>query len=156
MKIYLAQHGEAVDKTIDPDRPLSGKGKDAVRRVASMLARAGATPERIVHSGKTRAAQTAEIFRDRLGVAAAPGAVNAIGPLDPVDRFAAELENLGQEVLVCGHQPFMGRLVAHLLGLPVDGRAVSFEPGSVARLDRSEDGDWTLCWFVRPDLCPGE
>ena len=41
MRIYLTQHGLAVPKDIDPDRPLSEQGREDVRRLAEFLDKAG-------------------------------------------------------------------------------------------------------------------
>ena len=38
MYLYLVQHGAAVSKEIDPERPLSQEGRAEVRKVASYLA----------------------------------------------------------------------------------------------------------------------
>ena len=41
MKLYLVQHGQAVSKEEDPERPLSEQGREDVRRVATRLGEAG-------------------------------------------------------------------------------------------------------------------
>ena len=62
MKLYLAQHGEACPKDIDPDRPLTDQGREDIERLAAFLARAGIEVERVIDSGKLRAAQTADLL----------------------------------------------------------------------------------------------
>ena len=37
MRIYLTQHGLAVPKDVDPDRPLNEQGREDVRRLAELL-----------------------------------------------------------------------------------------------------------------------
>jgi len=37
MRIYLTQHGPAVPKDVDPDRPLNEQGREDVRRLADFL-----------------------------------------------------------------------------------------------------------------------
>lgn len=153
MRIFLVQHGEAVDKSIDPERPLSGKGEKVVKSVAAILADAGAAPETIVHSGKTRAKQTAEILGRVLGVDVGARGISGIAPLDSVTDFAQRLPQMVEETMVCGHQPFMGKLVSHLLAGDEAVPLVEYSPGSVACLERSAEGNWVLCWFLRPELC---
>ena len=59
MKLYLQQHGEAVSKDLDPERPLTGQGTEDVQRIARALKAAGVEITRAIHSGKLRAQQTA-------------------------------------------------------------------------------------------------
>lgn len=60
MRLYLVQHGQAFPATEHPDRPLTDLGQREVETVAALLARGQSCLARIVHSGKTRARQTAE------------------------------------------------------------------------------------------------
>jgi len=69
MRLFLLQHGDALAESIDPQRPLSARGRDDVQRVAEFLARAGTSVQRVCESGKVRARQTAEIAAAQL----APG-----------------------------------------------------------------------------------
>jgi phosphohistidine phosphatase len=63
VKLYLVQHGQAKPENEDPERPLTGDGLDAVARVARQsVEQLGVRPDRVVHSGKTRARQTAEVW----------------------------------------------------------------------------------------------
>ncbi len=153
MRLYLVQHGEAVDKSVNPDRPLSSEGKVDVERIASILSRAGAAPIRIVHSGKSRARQTAEILngvlKSKAGVTEIPG----IAPLDSVVEFASHVPEIAEDTMICGHQPFMGRLVSQLLADDKEVSLVEYSPGSIACLERSDEGKWLLRWFIRPELC---
>ena len=66
MRIYLTQHGLAVPKDVDPDRPLSEQGRQDVQRLADFLKNTGAQVEQVLHSGKTRAEQTATILAPAL------------------------------------------------------------------------------------------
>ena len=68
MKLYLAQHGEACAKDIDPERPLTDQGRDDIERLAAFLARAGIQVERVIDSGKLRAAQTADLLAAAVAV----------------------------------------------------------------------------------------
>ena len=62
MKLCLVQHGDAVPEETDPQRPLSERGCAEVQRVAELLAGAGVQVSTILHSGKTRAEQTARLL----------------------------------------------------------------------------------------------
>ena len=152
MRLYLVQHGEALPKEVDPERPLGERGRADVARIAGFLKRAGIRVARVAHSGKTRAEQTAEL----LAAAVAPGRVaesrSGIDPLDPIEPVAEEVENWSEDTMLVGHLPFMGRLASELLSQCDPPEAVAFRPGSVVCLEREADGTWKLAWMIRPEL----
>ena len=67
MRLYLLQHGEALAKEIDPERPLSDRGRADVSRLAALLRARGMGVGWIAHSGKARARESAEILAPALG-----------------------------------------------------------------------------------------
>ena len=68
MRLYLAQHGEAKSETEDAERPLTSRGTEDVKRVAGMLRKLQIKLPKIVHSGKLRAKQTADILAQGLNI----------------------------------------------------------------------------------------
>ena len=152
MKLYLVQHGEALPKEVNSDRPLSDQGRQDVERLARFLADRGVRVSRVWHSGKTRARQTAEL----LAAAAAPGvkAETGVGlaPNDPTKAFAETLAALREDAMVVGHLPFMARLVTRLVAKSDDGTIVAYLPGSLVCLERDDDGAWAITWMLRPEL----
>jgi phosphohistidine phosphatase len=152
MRLFLVQHGEALAKEVDPERPLSEQGRSDVARIADFLKRAGIRVARVAHSGKTRAEQTAEL----LAAAVAPGSDtesrSGIDPMDPIEAVAEEAATWSQDAMLVGHLPFMGRLASRLLSQGARADAVAFRPGSVACLERGAEGNWTLAWMIRPEL----
>ena len=67
MRLYLAQHGEAMSELQDPERPLTESGMVNVRRVAQFIVKnTDVRVQSIHHSGKKRALQTAELFAEAL------------------------------------------------------------------------------------------
>ena len=62
------QHGESKSKDEDPARPLTDDGRKSVENVGAHLARLGITFDRVFHSGKLRAQQTAEILAGSLKI----------------------------------------------------------------------------------------
>ncbi len=155
MKIYLTQHGDALAKEVDPDRPLSDQGQADVGRVANFLAVTGITIAQVRHSGKTRARQSAELLAARLAPAAVVEAMEGLGPKNSGDELAKVVAAMSDDLLVAGHQPFMGRFVSRLLSGRADPPMVSYRPGSVVCLERDQEGAWTLQWMVRPELIEG-
>jgi len=155
MKTYLTQHGDALAKEIDPDRPLSDQGQADVARVASFLAASGITIAQVRHSGKTRARQSAELLAARLAPAAVVTPMEGLGPKDSGDELMKVIEVMSEDLLVAGHQPFMGRFVSRLLSGRADAPMVSYRPGTVVCLERDQEGRWTMQWMIRPELLGG-
>jgi phosphohistidine phosphatase len=152
MRLYLAQHGQAVPEDVDPDRPLSAQGRTDIERLAAHLAQAGIVVERVLHSGKTRVAQTAEILAEASLTDAAPQARSGLKPNDPAEALGSEITRWSADTLIVGHLPFVGRLAAHLLVGDANQPLLAFEPGSLVCLERDADGQWRLAWMLRPEL----
>ena len=62
MAIYLVQHGKSLSKEQDPEKGMSANGVQETERIAEVAAGYKIDVKRIIHSGKKRALQTAEIF----------------------------------------------------------------------------------------------
>ncbi len=152
MNIYLVQHGEAVSKDIDPDRPLSEQGVKDIEKMAVFLGAAGIQVDRILHSGKTRARQTAELFAKKMLSCDQTDSASDINPNDPVQAFAEGINDWSEDTMIVGHLPFMARLVSYLLAGQNDVTLVTYTPGSVACLERNDDSQWSLLWMLRSEL----
>jgi phosphohistidine phosphatase len=152
MRLYLVQHGDAVPKAVDAGRPLSGQGRRDVERIGALLRRNGIRVARIVHSGKTRARQTAAILGDALGGDPAIDAADGLGPNDPVGPWAGTVDGNREHTMLVGHMPFMGRLVSLLVAGDDAAEIVRFRPGTVVCLDKGSDSGWALAWMVGPEL----
>jgi len=152
MRLFLVQHGNALPKDVDPERGLSERGQQDVANVAAFLARCSVQVERIFHSGKKRAWETAELFKVCLIGDGHFGQRDGIAPLDPVADVAEEIQNLSMDTMFVGHLPFMGKLVAHLIADNEDISVVSFTPGTVVCLERDANDVWSVAWVVRPEL----
>jgi phosphohistidine phosphatase len=154
MKLYLVQHGEALPKETDPRRPLSDIGRRDTERVAAFLKTAGVRVIRLIHSGKTRAEQTAAILAPAVLAAGAPEPYDGLDPKDPLMPFAELVAVWEEDSMVVGHMPFMEKAVCLLLTGDEGNAAVDFRPGSLICLEREADGPWALAWMVRPELLP--
>lgn len=84
MKIYLVQHGESLDKEIDPDQPLSDKGISDIEKLGHFLSKNKIEINHIIHSGKNRAEQTASILAPLLSLSKIEFYPN-LGPLDDLN-----------------------------------------------------------------------
>ncbi len=157
MHIYLVQHGAAVPKDENEERPLSDQGRDDINKVASFLARSGVSVPRVIHSGKLRAMETALLLSGVIG----PGnmveeAETGLAPDDSTDVFFAAIEEWTDDAIIVGHLPFVAKLASRLVTGNEEETVIHFKPGSVACLERGENGGgWTVSWFVRPELLGG-
>ena len=152
MQIYLVQHGEAVAKEVDADRPLSERGTSDVVKVAGFLNEAGVKPAAIHHSGKTRARQTAEIFAEKLNITDPVTAIPGIDPNDAVEDFAGKLNEYPDNTMFVGHLPFMAKLVACLVSGNSEAMLTAYQPGSIVYLAEDEIKHWQIAWMLRPEI----
>ena len=152
MRVYLVQHGEATSKDVNPERPLTDKGRRDVEVVAGLIKPLGLRVGAVLHSGKTRAAQTAEILG--ASVAADRGIVQKtdLAPNDPVGPVGEELAAAKEDVMIVGHLPFMSKLASTLLTGSESADVVAFRQGGIVCLERNEAGTWRVAWMVVPEL----
>jgi phosphohistidine phosphatase len=148
MRLYLVQHAEAKREEEDPARPLTERGTWDAERVAEFLSRAGIEVNRILHSGKTRALQTAEILAKKLHAGVEQS--DALEPLANAELWTKLLEGMDEDLMLVGHMPHLGKLCSRLL-TKAEGLKIGFKPGSVVCL-RREAEDWTFLWMITPDL----
>ena len=156
MRLYLVQHGEAVSKEVNPDRPLSDNGRRDVERLAAFLAKCGVQVACVVHSGKTRATQTAGLIAAALAPGREVQMLQGLGPEDPAQPLANQIGSWMSDKLVVGHLPQLGRLVSWLVVGNQDHDIVSLRPGSAVCLEREEGAShWRLLWMLRPGMLSG-
>ena len=150
-RLYLVRHGQAASESENPERPLTEKGRADVAKLADFLKGLNISVGVIWQSGKTRAAQTAEIV-DRV-VKSDEGIVERKGlsPNDPVEDIALEINAEERDIMIVGHLPFVGRMAAHLTtGRPDD--AIGFNESAIACLERDHGGKWWLTWMIHPGI----
>jgi phosphohistidine phosphatase len=153
MRLYLVQHGHALTKDIDPGRPLSPAGEKEVQSMATKLKEKRIVVDKVCHSGKMRAHQTAEIFAETLIVSAEVRAIDGINPNDPVEAFISKIEKLRSNTMIVGHLPFMAKLVSLLLSGKEEPVIIAYKPASVVCLQQDEHKHWHIAWMLRPDCC---
>ncbi len=147
-RLYFAQHGLALDKLANPDRPLSKAGIEQSSAVARQIQTSDITVSQIFHSGKLRARQTAEIFAEYLSVTS----VTAIDKLSPNDDVRQTSQNLQtSDALYVGHLPHLEKLVAYLVTGNENDRIIKFQNSAVVCLEKSEN-NYQLRWYLTPEL----
>lgn len=154
MRLYLMQHGAARSKEEDPDRPLTDAGRGEVERVVAVAERAGVKVDVALHSGKTRARQTAEILAGALGPARVE-AVDVVSPLDDPAELGGRLEESEAPTAVVGHLPHLARLAGLLLAGDPEREPVAIVNAGLVCLERDE-GTWRLRWAVTPEVIVGQ
>ena len=81
MNLYLVRHAEPKSREEDPERPLTEKGLADIKRVAEFIAEhVNIKVDRIIHSHKARARETAEVLADGLHP---PLGISQVDGLDP-------------------------------------------------------------------------
>lgn len=152
MTLYLVQHAECLSKDQDPEKGLSDSGIATATRIAEVAAGYNVPVNRILHSGKKRARQTAEIFSSFLTPAEGLAVVPGIKPLDDVASFGEQLDSTANTMVV-GHLPFMEKLTAYLITGSPDKPVFKFQNAGIVCLDSLPDtGDWVIRWALMPNI----
>jgi phosphohistidine phosphatase len=152
MKLYLAQHAKAASKQVNPQRPLTEEGCRDIQKVAVFIKPLNLCVDYLWHSGKRRAAETAEILAEVIEIKKAKIARGGLGPNDDVTVLRNELVFSQQDIMIVGHLPFLSKLVSLLLAGSESADTVVFRNGGIVCLNRSETNQWQIDWMVTPEL----
>ena len=125
----MLRHGDAEDGSPDSERKLAEKGREQSRAAGAAMATLGVKLEACLTSPKVRAAQTAEVACEALGVEPELEPKLAGGPFD-AEALAA---GLGDEVLLVGHDPDFSMAVHSLTGAQV-----RMKKGGLAGIEKGE------------------
>jgi len=155
MYVYLVQHASAMSEHENPERPLTDKGFFDAKKVAAFIA-AGKSIAigDVMHSGKLRARQTAEILAGRLHPTRSFRESDGLNPMDDPAVWAKRLESKNDDIMLVGHLPHLGRLASLLLGRSADTMTVEFKNAGMLCLGSEEPGNWTVRWMIVPGLLP--
>jgi len=135
--LWLLRHGDAADGSPDAERPLTKKGEKQSRAAGRALAALGVKIDACLTSPKVRAAETARLACQELGVEPQLEPKLAGGPFD-AEALAA---GLGDNVLLVGHDPDFSMAVHALTGAQV-----RMKKGGLAGVEKGE-----LTTLLRPD-----
>ncbi len=134
--IYLLRHGDAEEGLgDDAARRLTPKGERQSRLASKALATLAIAPDACLTSPKVRAADTAKLACEALGLEPEIAEQLRGGPFDSVDLAVGR-----GDVLLVGHEPDFSSEVARLTGA-----SVKLRKGGLAIVDGS-----TLIALLRP------
>jgi len=152
MRLYLVRHGEAKPSEADPRKPLSAKGLADVRKLAALLRPRGIAVEAIWHSGKTRAAKTADVLAKavtvRQGVVEWPG----LDPNDPIAPVLSDVLRAEGDIMIVGHLPFVARLTSKLVTGDESALRLAFGTATAVCVERDPEVGWRLMWMIAPEV----
>jgi phosphohistidine phosphatase len=152
MALFLVQHGKSLSKDKDPEQGLSEEGVSEVKKIAKVAKGYGVHVSRIIHSGKKRARQTADIFASSLRPEDGIQESSGLKPLDDVPAFAGKI-NSEDNIMLVGHLPFMERLTSYLITGSIDKPVFKFRNGGIVCMDKDPDkGSWFIRWVLMPTI----
>ena len=159
MQLLVIRHAIAMDREEhaksgrpDSDRPLTDTGRRRMRKNARGLQRVSPRPDLLATSPWLRAADTARVVAETLGI-------ERMEPVDVMlpDHHPRDLAAWLDErrdvptIAVVGHEPHLGEVVTWLMG--GKGSNVEFKKGGACLLridDKVDAGSALLLWHLTP------
>ena len=135
--LWLLRHGDAAQGSPDAERPLTKKGEKQSRLAGKALKELGVKIDACLTSPKVRAAETARLACEELGVEPQQEPKLAGGPFD-AEALAA---GLGDHVLLVGHDPDFSMAIHEMTGAQI-----RMKKGGLAGVETGE-----LIVLLRPD-----
>lgn len=135
MALYVVQHGKSLPKNEDPEKGISAEGRAETERMAEVAGGYQVRVSHILHSGKKRALETAEIMARRLSPEKGSEVREGMYPLDDVSVFAQHI-SLDQDIMLVGHLPFLERLIGLLVCNDPDRTVFKLQNSGIVCLDR--------------------
>lgn len=136
MQLYLMQHGLALSKEDDPERPLSPAGVDQVRESAAGIRQLRLSFDLIAASPKRRAQQTAALVAEAVrypysDILTTEALLPQANPEEVLTHLESEADD--SRILLVGHLPLLEVLAARLLG----GGQIAFEQAGLCLLEKA-------------------
>jgi len=151
--VILTQHGEAKRKDEDPQRNLTDKGREETKKIAEYFVRnIDIKVDRIIHSTKLRAKQTAEILSSIIKPTNGVIEEANLEPTADPSVWATKLSNLNENIIIVGHLPHLSKLVSLLVVNDSEKEIVRFRYSNMVCLERNDEERWRIMWIIRPDI----
>jgi phosphohistidine phosphatase len=116
VRLYLVRHAQAAPGEPDELRPLTREGREQARALGERLRDEDVHPDALLTSPLLRARETGGELARALEIEAEPD--ERLAPGASVEDVRAAIEGRGERVVVVGHQPDCGEIVAALTGGP--------------------------------------
>jgi phosphohistidine phosphatase len=142
MNLYLLRHGIAAEPGVagyepDSERPLTAKGENRLREAARAMKALDLSFDLVLSSPFLRAKQTAELIARSLKLRKKLSCCDDLTPGGDPRLLIQQLNQLRPEpknVLLVGHEPYLGRLVA-LLAAGNTSLEIDFKKGGLCKLE---------------------
>src|SRR5687768_10716131 len=148
MKLYLLRHAEAEQGRDDPRRHLTRKGRKDAKALGRFLGRHKLRLRTIWHSGYDRALETAEEVAPHHRGPARLVKRFGLTPADSVSNAAKRIEKVKHDLMIVGHEPFLGKLAAQLVLSRSSATLVRLRKPSVVCLERDDHEGWRISWML--------
>ena len=151
MHCYLVRHGDAQSAQVDPQRPLSARGRAEVAELAQLALSRDVQVAEIRHSGILRAQETAAILAGYLNPPDGVHPSAGLLPEDDPEIAKAEIDAAGQPIMLVGHLPYVGRLAALLVMGNAAQSIGEFSPATMVCCTKI-GARWRIEWQIAPSL----
>jgi phosphohistidine phosphatase len=150
MALYLVQHAKALSGGADPG--LSDEGKTDANRIATVARDYHVPVGGIIHSGRKRALETAQIYAIILGPGIPVEENPCMSPKDDIVGFAAGLD-LSKNHMYVGHLPFMEKLTSYLVTGEASRPVFKFQNAGIVCIDLNQDTQTpVIIWSLMPHI----
>lgn len=138
MKLILVRHGHAYNPRENPDEPLKPEGREAVIALSEKIKKR-VNIQRIIHSEKTRARDTAQILLEYAAPDASIEEHPNLAPNDPAEPILNEIVGEKENLIIVTHLPFILNFLEKV-GAPL----IELEPAGAICLNESHQIEWTI------------
>ncbi len=152
MLLYLVQHAEAKKEEEDPARGLTDKGFRDIAKAAAYAQKLNIKIDKIFHSGKTRAMQTAQTLAHHLKPEKGISETDGLAPMDDPEIWSKRIGGMNEDVILVGHLPYMAKFAGLLLSGDKEKMFIDFKMAGIVCLKRFDDGRWAVEWMVAPEM----
>jgi phosphohistidine phosphatase len=163
MNLYILRHGiagapgeDGLPKNLtDADRPLSAKGRQRLWSVTGAMRKLELEFDVVMSSPLLRARQSAQIVTEALDLRRKLVLTDHLAPEgspDSLIELINEPHRRAKNVLLVGHEPYLGKLIAWLVTGSAAG-AIDLRKGGLAKLEAEKlryARCATLMWLLTP------
>ncbi|MBN1688264.1 MAG: phosphohistidine phosphatase SixA [Candidatus Omnitrophica bacterium] len=159
MKLILVRHGTATLESVNPEKPLSDRGRAEVEKVAGFLKAKHLKVDRVWHSTKKRAIETAQILAEAAEAGGALEEVTGLGPNDPVQDLMEKISGYAKSnpegtLMIAGHLPYLAKLAGYLVTRSETTDLMEFPTACAVCLEQEGDRFWRIGWIIHPGIIP--